>query len=173
MKSLFIKMILLLSIMVLGSSPAMGGTGIDGVKTVLLPDEPAVVVVGESVYSTQCASCHGASLEGQPNWSTRLDNGMMPAPPHDASGHTWHHGDDLLFEITKYGPAKSIGDLEYKSMMPGFERILSDDEIVAVLSFIKNTWPANERDWQDQVNGTQTNGFKTIKKKSFLNKLLK
>ena len=28
---------------------------------------------------------------------------MLPAPPHNETGHTWHHPDEMLFAITKYG----------------------------------------------------------------------
>jgi hypothetical protein len=69
------------------------------------PRDARVVELGRQVYARECASCHGVDLEGQPNWRVRLPNGRMPAPPHDASGHTWHHGDKVLFDITKRGPA--------------------------------------------------------------------
>jgi len=155
-------------------STALASEGIDGVQTALLAEDLAIVQAGEEVYQTQCASCHGAQLEGQPNWRTRDASGLLPAPPHDASGHTWHHADDLLFEITKYGPGAVIGDDTYQSAMPAFEGILSDADIIAVLSYIKNSWPEEQRAWQDEVNGTQVDGIKTIKKKStVLEKLFK
>jgi hypothetical protein len=52
------------------------------------PTDPTLVTRGKVVYAEQCASCHGTNLEGQPNWRHRLPNGRMPAPPHDATGHT-------------------------------------------------------------------------------------
>ncbi|MFD1912618.1 MULTISPECIES: c-type cytochrome [Paracoccaceae] len=58
-------------------------------------------MAGQQLYADNCASCHGASLEGQPDWRRRLDTGRMPAPPHDDSGHTWHHSDRMLFQITR------------------------------------------------------------------------
>lgn len=156
------------------SSSVLASEGSDGVQSVLLADDLVVVQAGEVVYQHQCAACHGAKLQGQPDWRARDEQGFLPAPPHDESGHTWHHADDLLFEITKYGPGVVIGDDSYLSRMPAYGGILSDDEIVAVLSFIKNTWPEEQRSWQDEVNGTQTNGIKTIRKKpSLLDKLLK
>ena len=39
---------------------------------------------GRQVYADQCATCHGAHLEGQPDWKTPLPSGRLPAPPHDA-----------------------------------------------------------------------------------------
>jgi mono/diheme cytochrome c family protein len=52
------------------------------------PDDSQQVAIGTSVYERACASCHGVKLDGRPNWQSRLPNGRMPAPPHNASGHT-------------------------------------------------------------------------------------
>ena len=46
------------------------------------------VVAGQSLYADNCASCHGANLEGQPNWQSPDADGVLPAPPHDGTGHT-------------------------------------------------------------------------------------
>jgi mono/diheme cytochrome c family protein len=108
------------------------------------------LALGRQVYAAHCASCHGENLEGQPDWKSRLPSGRLPAPPHDASGHTWHHPDDALFRITKEGPAAIIGN-GYESDMPGFGEILSDGEIRAVLEFIKSTWPERERTYQAEI----------------------
>ena len=53
------------------------------------PDNRRLVALGKRIYAEHCASCHGANLEGQPNWRIRKPDGRMPAPPHDSSGHTW------------------------------------------------------------------------------------
>lgn len=98
-----------------------------------------LVAVGEILYQRHCASCHGAELEGQPNWKQRDENGYLPAPPHDETGHTWHHPDEQLFEITKIGTEAFVG-MGYRSNMIGFEDQLSDSEIWAVLAFIKSEW---------------------------------
>jgi mono/diheme cytochrome c family protein len=107
------------------------------------PRDGAKVALGARVYAQHCAVCHGAKLEGQPNWRRPLANGRMPAPPHGESGHTWHHTDALLFGITKNGiaPYASPG---YESDMPAFGGKLSDDEIWAVLAFIKSRWTTRE-----------------------------
>src|SRR5262249_29124307 len=65
--------------------------------------DSAQVARGRIVYGERCAACHGANLEGQANWRARLPDGRLPAPPHDDSGHTWHHPDDTLFAIVKRG----------------------------------------------------------------------
>jgi mono/diheme cytochrome c family protein len=106
-----------------------------------LPRDAATLARGQKLYAQHCASCHGANLEGQPDWRRRLPNGRLPAPPHDASGHTWHHPDGVLFEITKHGLVPPYAPAGYQSDMPAFARTLSDDEIRAVLGFIESRWP--------------------------------
>lgn len=115
------------------------------------PDDVSLGEIGKSVYTRECAVCHGANLEGQPNWRERLPNGRLPAPPHDVTGHTWHHPDQQLFDLTNYGPAMMVGT-GYESDMPGYDGKLSHKEVVAVLSFIKSTWPADIRRRHDQIN---------------------
>ena len=112
---------------------------------------PATLALGAALYAERCAACHGAELEGQPDWQRRLPSGRLPAPPHDASGHTWHHADSVLVRITREGPAAVVGGA-YESDMPGFADVMTDDEIEAVLAFIKSTWPERERAVQEQVS---------------------
>lgn len=112
------------------------------------------IVLGRRLYAEHCASCHGGNLEGKPNWRQRLPTGRIPAPPHDASGHTWHHSDDALFSVTKEGSAAVAGG-GYESDMPSFGPVLSDGEIKAVLAFIKSTWPARQRASQEKRNSQE------------------
>lgn len=113
--------------------------------------DPAAIALGGRLYAAHCASCHGEKLEGQPNWQERRADGRLPAPPHDASGHTWHHPDALLFAITKEGPA-ALASPGYESDMPGFADKLSDEEIRAVFAFIKSTWPEPIRRQHEAIN---------------------
>ena len=115
--------------------------------TVLPVAAQSDLLMGERLYQENCASCHGANLEGQPDWRSRLPNGMLPAPPHDASGHTWHHTDRVLVDIVKRGTAAIVGN-GYESDMPGFGEVLTDEEITAIIDYIKSTWP-------DQVRAAQ------------------
>jgi mono/diheme cytochrome c family protein len=131
------------------------------VSAVLLVTEPlnpfiansgnaAFVAEGHALYTIHCSSCHGRSLEGQPNWQTPLPNGRMPAPPHDASGHTWHHSDDDLTGIVKFGLKPYVAK-DYESDMPAFEPILKDREILAIVTYIRSTWPEREQAYQEQI----------------------
>lgn len=99
------------------------------------------VAAGKSIYAQHCATCHGVNLEGQPDWRRRKPDGRLPAPPHDAGGHTWHHPDALLFSITKHGLVPPHAPPGYASDMPAFAGVLSDDQIRAVLAYIQSRWP--------------------------------
>lgn len=106
---------------------------------------------GERLYAEHCASCHGTNLEGQTNWRTPNSNGTLPAPPHDETGHTWHHGDALLFSYTVLGGEEAMratGFEGFQSGMPGFGDALSDQEIWNVLAYIKSTWPVRIQEIQ-------------------------
>ncbi|MEO6298877.1 MAG: c-type cytochrome [Paracoccaceae bacterium] len=114
------------------------------------PPSPETIALGTELYGKYCASCHGVNLEGQPDWKRRLSSGKMPAPPHDASGHTWHHSDQDLFRIVKEGVAVIVGN-GYESDMLAFGPVLSDDEIWATLAYIESTWPARQRTAQHEL----------------------
>lgn len=106
---------------------------------------------GQSLYAEHCASCHGANLEGQPDWRTSDENGVLPAPPHDETGHTWHHDNQLLFEYTRLGGEEALaarGVTGFASGMPGFGDALTDAEIWDILAYIRSTWPDRVQDIQ-------------------------
>lgn len=115
------------------------------------PTDTRQVARGRSVYEAACAACHGKSLEGQANWQTRLPTGEFPAPPHDESGHTWHHPDEILFRIIKRG-GQAEAPQGFKSNMPAFSGALSDGEIWAVLAYMKSEWPEPIRSRQAEID---------------------
>jgi mono/diheme cytochrome c family protein len=104
---------------------------------------------GGALYQQYCASCHGATLEGEAEWRSRKADGKLPAPPHDETGHTWHHPDRQLFAITKFGIEALVPN--YESDMIGFADQLSDEEIWAVLDYIKSQWPEDIRQKQAEI----------------------
>lgn len=134
-----------LAVMVVMPSPGQQQSGQVGETLTFLgkPVAAEQIEEGRQLYAVNCASCHGANLEGQANWKRRLPTGRMPAPPHDETGHTWHHADQDLFTITKHGVEAVVPG--YESDMTAFDGILSDDEISAVLAYIKTTWPDRQR----------------------------
>lgn len=123
-----------------------GATGSDSGGT----PEDLDLAAGETLYAGNCAACHGANLEGQANWRSPGEDGRLPAPPHDATGHTWHHGDQVLFEYTELGGRALMAaqGMEFDSGMPGFGDQLSDQEIWNVIGYIKSTWPERIREIQ-------------------------
>lgn len=110
-----------------------------------------IVARGQQIYDAQCANCHGKDLEGQPNWRSRLASGRLPAPPHDSSGHTWHHPSKVLFSIVKDGVAKNAPP-GYETDMPVYGGVLSDAEIWAVLAYIKSRWPEDVQRRHDALD---------------------
>lgn len=119
--------------------------------------DAAAVETGRTLYAQHCASCHGDSLEGEPDWQMPKDDGLRRAPPHDETGHTWHHPDTQLFDLTKHGLTAVLArrGMDYASDMPGFGDILSDEEILATLAYIKSTWPADIVEMHDKINARQ------------------
>lgn len=122
-----------------GEPVVIQGTAVPPLPTL----DAAILEEGESLYATYCAACHGAALEGQPDWKIRQEDGSYPAPPHDSTGHTWHHPDELLLEIIARGGDPALG-----SKMPGFENTLPADKIQAILAFIKSHWGDEEMAFQ-------------------------
>lgn len=111
-------------------------------------DDPQQVAQGKRVYQRFCSECHGADLQGQEDWRKRKDNGRLPAPPHDETGHTWHHPDQMLFGIIKNGLVSPNAPEGYVSDMPAWGGTLADDDIWAVLAYIQSRWPPQLRKQQ-------------------------
>ncbi len=122
----------------------LGWTGIPAAGP--LPD----LVQGRVLYAENCAACHGAQLQGQPDWRTPGADGLLPAPPHDATGHTWHHSDRVLFSYTKLGGKAFLAQqgAVFDSGMPGFGDMLTDRQIADILGYIRSTWPEDIRQAQ-------------------------
>lgn len=108
---------------------------------------PVQAETGAALYAAHCAACHGANLEGEPDWRSPKEDGTYPAPPHNAEGHTWHHDDRMLFDYVSRGGQAVLDDMEvsFRSGMPAFAGVLSDAEIREVLAFIEASWPERIR----------------------------
>jgi len=130
--------------------PGRSGTGDIGGAPVQ-PLDPSLVELGRGVYQTSCLVCHGANAEGQLNWRQQNPDGTYAAPPHDSSGHTWHHGDGLLFRIVRDGGTiyETPG---FKSMMPAFGDRLSEEEVRAVITYFKSLWSPQGSAFQAEVS---------------------
>ena len=94
--------------------------------------------VGQVLYETNCQSCHGGGSGG------RIDE--IP-PRHNANGHTWHHPDQQLIQITTGGFKVS----DERGQMPAFGEVLIMEEIRQILEFVKTWWSEDQRSYQATV----------------------
>lgn len=113
-----------------------------------LPD-PGRVKAGRMVFEQQCVSCHGANAEGAPNWQERDAHGELPAPPHNAEGHTWRHSDADLYEMVSKGWRDPLNKTK-RLTMPAFGEELSPEEIRAVIRYLKTLWTPEQRQFQSE-----------------------
>lgn len=127
------------------NSIVINGTAVPPVPTL----SPTGIARGRDLYTQYCASCHGTQLEGALNWKKPLANGSFPPPPHDDSGHTWHHPDFLLLQIMSEG-----GKPLYDGVMPGFAAQLTQEDMRAILEFLKSHWSHKSREYQWWVTNT-------------------
>lgn len=111
-----------------------------GNDPVVEPSDP--IVRGQSIYAENCAGCHGLNGEGQSHWQPTNPDGTLPAPPLNGDGHTWHHGDGTLYKQVKLGGVylEEQGLAGFKSGMPAFEDTLTHQEIIDVLTYVKDLW---------------------------------
>ena len=125
-------------------------------KARFIASNPELYEQGEQIYVQTCAACHKINGEGQyPDAPMERDaTGRFGAPPHNEKGHTWHHDDDLLYQIVRDG---GMGTPEDFYPMPAFGEQLGDDQIVAVIFYIKGFWTEEQRQWQQQVTDTVRN----------------
>lgn len=103
---------------------------------------------GEGIYNANCASCHGGPTGGA----------MMDYPPkHNANGHTWHHPDCELIEVITTGTGPMVEMMREMMAppgaptMPAWREKLRDEEISAVLAYIKTMWTPSQRDVQAEI----------------------
>ncbi len=107
------------------------------------------VARGEALYKANCAGCHGPQGEGEANWQQANADGSLRAPPHDASGHTWHHPDEQLLAIIAEGGSGPT------SRMPAFGEQLTPDERETLLAYLKSFWPPEIRQAQEDITRRQ------------------
>ena len=115
------------------------------------PLDASEVELGRAIYAEHCASCHGVRAEGAPNWRRPLPDGTFPPPPHDSTGHSWHHADGLLYQIVRDGGGAFQGG-GFRSAMPAFGARLTPREIRAVIVYLKGLWPPAQRSAQARAS---------------------
>ena len=112
-------------------------------------EEVDELALGEELYRENCEVCHGGETGGEIH--------DVP-PPHNAQGHTWHHGDCWLMDMVMDGNSEVRQQLlqdqgvpPEDAVMPAFGDQLSEDEAMAILAFIKTWWTEDQRQHQERV----------------------
>lgn len=100
------------------------------------PSNLQLLARGRQLYAIHCASCHGATLEGQTGWQNRVPGASAPAPPLNATGLAQQRSDQEIFSIIRQG---SQAIQPPSSAMPAFPH-LSESDIWALVSAMKATW---------------------------------
>lgn len=94
------------------------------------------VAEGQAVFENNCLVCHGQNGVGETEaWQVAREDGTFPAPPLNGTAHTWHHNAKVLLGTI------DRGGIPLGGRMPPFKDVLSDDEKIAVLAYIKSLWP--------------------------------
>ena len=109
----------------------------------------AQVIQGETIFSAQCASCHGGQAEGlTDDWRQRLEDGSFPPPPLNGSAHAWHHPLSVLMQVVNEG-GEPLG-----GKMPAFADILTEHEKRAAIAYFQDFWDDSTYDNWLQMGGT-------------------
>ena len=127
----------------------LGMIGVITIATTGGAAEDPSIRTGQGIYRQNCASCHGAKAEGAPDWKKPDENGELPAPPHDATGHTWRHSDAELFEMVAKGWRDPFNKTD-RLTMPPFEEQLSEQEMRDVIAYLKTLWSDEQRQFQKE-----------------------
>ena len=91
----------------------------------------ASAAAGQKVYTTNCSSCHQANGKGQPGVFPPLDaNPVVTGPA------------DKVIAIVKNGLSGKItvNGTTYNGQMPAWKGTLSDNDIAAVVTYIRGAW---------------------------------
>ena len=104
---------------------------------------------GRRIYDLRCAHCHGDNGDGQlpVTIPTAEALGLHIVPPQDASGHTWMHPTQRLRAIIQTGVENPLQQFP----MPGFNGVMTDEEIDLVIAYLALWWTEEQRAWQQQV----------------------
>lgn len=87
------------------------------------PEDEVAEIDGEAIFMRECAACHGEDGEGNEQDGSRI-------PPHN--GNPIVTADDPISVISVV--------LTGRGGMPRFDGVLTDEEIAAVVSYIRGAW---------------------------------
>ena len=103
----------------------------ESARTSITKAEPDVMAQGAKLYTEQCATCHGEQGQGRA--------GAYPALAGNR-GVTLAHAGNVIRTIQNGGYAPSTQANPRPYGMPPFRHTLSDEEIAAVATYIRQSW---------------------------------
>jgi mono/diheme cytochrome c family protein len=89
--------------------------------------------IGQNLYINQCASCHGDNGEGRGNYPSLVGNRTV----------IMHSSVNLVRIILSGGFAPTTEGNQRPYGMPPFGHSLSDSELAAVATYVRNAWGNN------------------------------
>ena len=93
-------------------------------------DDPAMQA-GKAIYRDQCAACHAIDGKGTPNLFPSLADAAMVRSSDPRSA---------IRIVLRGARSVATGQEPTAPGMPSYSRALSDEEIAAVLTYVRNTW---------------------------------
>jgi mono/diheme cytochrome c family protein len=141
----------LMGLLVACAPPAASGVAVQGVSLT-----EADLIQGHILYTAYCAGCHGDHGQGQFPGAAALQpspiTNRIGAPPHDDTGHSWHHSDDLLVRYVLEG---GFTDPAAFYPMPGFGGLLTVDDARQIVGYIMTLWTDEQRMMQKQTTADE------------------
>jgi mono/diheme cytochrome c family protein len=133
-------------------------SGAAQIQILATPFDQSDITQGQAIYTQYCAACHGIDGQGQfPEAPLEPDStGRIGAPPHNETGHSWHHSDVLLIRYVTEG---GFSDPARFYIMPPFGAILTEEQILQVIAYIKTLWTDEQRASQRQLTEEEQRMF--------------
>ncbi|MHB1175596.1 MAG: c-type cytochrome [Sulfuriferula sp.] len=116
-------------------TPAPKTSEASPVNALVRVTDPAQLKRGAALFQQNCAVCHGAIAQGNPDWRTVGADGKALPPPLDGTGHAWHHPTSGLKLAIKYGSPGGAGN------MPAWKDKLTDLQIDDIIAWFQSLWP--------------------------------
>ncbi len=153
MRQSLISIALLLLVACAACTPVDPGSTVKGVRY-----DSEQITQGRVYYEETCAKCHGISGEGMfPEAPLEPDaSGRYGAPPHNSTGHTWHHTDELLLRYVLEG---GFADLSNFYPMPRWDDLYDREKAALIIAYIKTMWTDEQRIYQHHMTAEEEAQF--------------
>ncbi|HEX4407148.1 MAG TPA: cytochrome c [Xanthobacteraceae bacterium] len=96
-----------------------------------LPSDQPIMKAGAQIYADECAACHKSDGKGEPGLFPALRGAAVVQQADPAS---------LLHVVIRGAQSVSTKPAPTGAAMPAFSWVLTDDQIAAVVTYIRNAW---------------------------------